>query len=101
MRESIKDKVAIVGMGCSRFGERWDAGIEDLIREAAFEALQDAGIELKDVQAIWLGTIGVGATGTGLIASTALHTICSGDEGGECLRFRTGGLEGGYLWGGF
>ena len=58
MRESIKDKVAIVGMGCSRFGERWDAGIEDLIREAAFEALQDAGIELKDVQAIWLGTIG-------------------------------------------
>jgi len=74
MRESIKDKVAIVGMGCSRFGERWDAGIEDLIREAAFEALQDAGIELKDVQAIWLGTIGVGATGTGLIASTALQT---------------------------
>ena len=74
MRESIKDKVAIVGMGCSRFGERWDTGIEDLIREAAFEALQDAGIELKDVQAIWLGTIGVGATGTGLIASTALQT---------------------------
>jgi acetyl-CoA C-acetyltransferase len=24
--ESIKDKVAIIGMGCTKFGERWDAG---------------------------------------------------------------------------
>jgi hypothetical protein len=35
MRESIKDKVAIVGMGCTQFGERWDADVEDLIKEAS------------------------------------------------------------------
>ena len=40
--ESIKDKVAIIGMGCSKFGERWDAGIDDLVIEAAYEAYEDA-----------------------------------------------------------
>ena len=40
----FKDDVAIIGMGCSKFGERWDAGLEDLIIEAAFEAFEDAGV---------------------------------------------------------
>jgi len=26
MAEGIRDKVAILGMGCTRFGERWRAG---------------------------------------------------------------------------
>ena len=50
---SIKDKVAIIGMGCTKFGERWDADAEDLIVEAFTEAIEDAGIEPKDVQAAW------------------------------------------------
>ena len=54
--ESIKDRVAIIGMGCSKFGERWDAGTEDLLVESCYEAFEDAGIESKDVQACWLGT---------------------------------------------
>ena len=52
----IRDKVAIIGMGCTKFGERWDAGFEDLAVEAFNEALDDAGIEAKDVQAAWLAT---------------------------------------------
>jgi hypothetical protein len=39
----IKARVVILGMGCSRFGERWDADAEDLI-ELYTEALADAGI---------------------------------------------------------
>ncbi len=35
-------------MGCTRFGERWDAGAEDLIVEAFKEAIEDAGIEKPD-----------------------------------------------------
>ena len=54
--ESIKDRVAIIGMGCSKFGERWDAGTEDLLVESCYEAFEDAGIESKDIQAAWLGT---------------------------------------------
>ena len=34
MAEGIKDKVAIIGMGCTKFGERWDVGSEELIIEA-------------------------------------------------------------------
>lgn len=52
----IKDKVAIIGMGCSRFGERFDASREDLILEAVQEALDDAGLTLQDIDAFWFGS---------------------------------------------
>ncbi len=55
MATGIKDKVAILGMGCTRFGERWDAGAEDLMQEAFAEALEDAGIERNQIDAGWLG----------------------------------------------
>src|SRR6202044_880704 len=56
MATGIKDKVAILGMGCSRFGERWDTGSEQLMLEAFDEAVQDAGIDRKQVGAAWLGS---------------------------------------------
>ena len=37
----IRDKVAIVGMGCTPFGEHWDKSAEDLLVDAATEALHD------------------------------------------------------------
>jgi acetyl-CoA C-acetyltransferase len=55
MASGIRDRVAIVGMGCSRFGERWDAGADDLIVEAYTECLVDAGIEQAQIDAAWLG----------------------------------------------
>ena len=45
MASGIRDKVAILGMGCSKFGERWDMGAEELIVEAYLEAMKDAGVE--------------------------------------------------------
>lgn len=56
MATGIKDKVAIIGMGCSKFGERWDMGAEELMVEAFEECIADAGIEKKDIGAAWLGT---------------------------------------------
>jgi len=56
MSESIKDKVAIVGMGCTKFGELWDKGQSDLIVEAVYGAYADAGVEEKDIDAVWVGT---------------------------------------------
>ena len=55
MAEGIRDKVAIVGMGCTKFGELWDKGVRDLMVEAAVEAFEDAGIEPEDIQAAWQG----------------------------------------------
>lgn len=56
MATGIKDKVAIIGMGCSRFGERWDMGAEELMVEAFQECLADAGIEKKEIEAAWFGS---------------------------------------------
>ncbi len=56
MAAGIRDKVAILGMGCSQFGERWDCNAEDLMVEAYTEALVDAGIETEQIEAAWLST---------------------------------------------
>ena len=55
MAEGIKDKVVILGMGCSKFGERWDASPSDLMVEAFEECLTDAGIERGEIEAAWFG----------------------------------------------
>jgi acetyl-CoA C-acetyltransferase len=57
--DAIRDKVAIVGMGCCKFGENWDQAPEDMIVEAAFEAYQDAGIEdpQKQIEAVFCGAV--------------------------------------------
>ena len=54
--ESIKDRVAVIGMGCTKFGERWDTGTEDLLVESCYEAFEDAGVEPKDIQAAWFAS---------------------------------------------
>jgi acetyl-CoA C-acetyltransferase len=56
MASGIRDKVAILGMGCSKFGERWDKEADDLMVEAFEEAIGDAGIEKNRIQAAWLAT---------------------------------------------
>jgi len=61
--ESIKDKVAIIGMGCTKFGENWEQSLQDMIIDAAYEALEDAGIEMKEINAGWVGTLLGGITG--------------------------------------
>ena len=59
----IRDRVAIVGMGCTPFGERWDKGTDDLLTDAAEEAIASAGVKLDDIDAFWLGTMGSGSSG--------------------------------------
>ncbi|MEI8299681.1 MAG: acetyl-CoA acetyltransferase [Pseudomonadota bacterium] len=75
MATGIKDKVAIIGMGCSKFGERWDCGTEHLLNEAFQEALQDAGIDKSQIEAAWYGSavdrVNVGVSA--IPASTALR----------------------------
>ncbi len=68
----IKDRVAVVGMGCTRFGEHWDKSAEDLMVEAAYEACEDAGIDPGDIQAAWLGFNYSLGTARGTMLSHAL-----------------------------
>lgn len=59
----IRDQVAIVGMGCTPFGEHWDRGTDDLLLDAATDATNSAGIDFDALDAAWLGTMGSGSSG--------------------------------------
>ncbi|HEX5947502.1 MAG TPA: acetyl-CoA acetyltransferase [Acidimicrobiales bacterium] len=59
----IRDRVAIVGMGCTRFAEHWDKGLDDLLVDATDDAFASAGVTKDDVDAYWLGTAQSGMSG--------------------------------------
>jgi acetyl-CoA C-acetyltransferase len=59
----IKDRVAIVGMGCTPFTEHWDKNADDLLRAAAADAYASAGVDRDTVDAYWLGTAASGNSG--------------------------------------
>jgi acetyl-CoA C-acetyltransferase len=71
----LLDRIAIVGMGLTKFGERWDQSADDLIVDAVYEALADAGIELGDIQAAWVGTAASGHSGGCLARPLKLQHI--------------------------
>ena len=79
MATGIRDKIAIIGMGCTQFGERWDAGAEELMVEAFQECLEDADLEKNDIEAAWFGTcfdeVSVGKTAMPLSTSLRLPMI--------------------------
>lgn len=69
----IKDKVAIIGMGCTSFVEHWDLGLDDLIVNAANDCYASAGITKDQVDAYWLGTAQGGMSGITLARPLQLH----------------------------
>ncbi|HSJ79137.1 MAG TPA: acetyl-CoA acetyltransferase, partial [Erythrobacter sp.] len=108
MAKGIKDKVAILGMGCSKFGERWDSGAEGLMVEAFLECIKDAGIDVTQIQAAWFSTaideVHVGKSGIPLsttlrlpnIPVTHVENMCaSGTEAfrGACYAVASGAVD--------
>ena len=79
MAKGIKDKVVILGMGCSNFGERWDKNPDDLLVEGFQEAVADAGIERDQIDAAWFATaieeVHVGKSGVPLAEALGLDYI--------------------------
>jgi acetyl-CoA C-acetyltransferase len=67
----IKDRVAIIGMGCTPFGEHWDKSTDDLLVDSCTAAFENAGVEKDAIDAFWLGTMGSGQ-GSGLTLSRPL-----------------------------
>ncbi|RLF29481.1 MAG: thiolase domain-containing protein [Thermoplasmata archaeon] len=52
--------VAIIGIGITKFGELWDKSFRQLIAEAGSKAIIDAGIEGKEIDAIYVGSMSAG-----------------------------------------
>jgi acetyl-CoA C-acetyltransferase len=53
--------VAIIGVGLTKFGERWNMGMRGLMAEAGLVALEDANITSKDVEMLFGGTMAPGS----------------------------------------
>jgi acetyl-CoA C-acetyltransferase len=79
MATGIKDRVVILGMGCSRFGERWDVGQDELMVEAYHQALSSAGITPDQIDAAWYSShydeIGAGKSGIPMAIALRLHGV--------------------------
>ena len=87
----IRDRVAIVGMGCTPFGEHWDRSVDDMLIDATNETIASAGVALDDIDAFWLGTIGSGLSGLTLsrplrIQKPVTHVENYCATGSEALR---------------
>ncbi|MFL6112380.1 MAG: acetyl-CoA acetyltransferase [Catenulispora sp.] len=88
----IKDRVAIVGMGCTRFAEHWDSGADELLLAATGEAFAGAGLTKDRIDAYWLGTAQSGMSGITLARPleltdkpvTRVENYCA--TGSEALR---------------
>ena len=53
---SLKDKVAIIGVGCTKFGENFESDYRDMLVDSYTEALEDAGIAPEEIDQAWLAT---------------------------------------------
>ena len=88
----IKNRVAIIGMGCTRFTEHWDKGLDDLLIQASDAAFTSAGITKDDVDAYWFGTAQSAMSGIALARPlqlqgkpvTRVENYCA--TGSEALR---------------
>jgi acetyl-CoA C-acetyltransferase len=103
-------EVAIVGIGCTKFGEMWDKSFRDLFIEAGLMALEDARVSGAQIEALYGGNMSSGifleqehvgaliADYSGLTAnnvpSTRVEAACA--SGGLALRSGVLAVASGY-----
>jgi acetyl-CoA C-acetyltransferase len=103
-------EVAIVGIGCTKFGEMWDKSFRDLFIEAGLMALEDARVTGAQIEALYGGNMSSGifleqehvgaliADYSGLTAnnipSTRVEAACA--SGGLALRSGVIAVASGY-----
>jgi acetyl-CoA C-acetyltransferase len=89
---TLKNKIAVIGMGCTRFGELWDRSAEDLLIDAVTEAIASVpGLHKTDVEAYWFSTAASGYSGLPLAKAlkverpvTRLENFCA--SGSDAFR---------------
>ncbi|MCJ7444586.1 MAG: thiolase domain-containing protein [Methanotrichaceae archaeon] len=102
--------VSIIGVGCTKFGERWESSLRDLVAEAGVIAIDDACIVGEQIDALFVGNMSAGrfvgqehigaliADCAGLsrrhIASTRVEAACA--SGGLALRQAVLAVASGY-----
>ena len=75
-------KVAVIGVGNSKFGVRNDVNIAELAFEAVKPSLQDAGLTAKDIEFVALGSVGAGAWYEELLPAVVTSEYCGLSKAG-------------------
>lgn len=88
----VKDKVAIISIGCTPFREHWDKSRDDLVIDATKQTLDGVNLASEDIDAYWIGTAQSGMSGLTLSMPlklegkpvTRVENFCA--TGSEALR---------------
>ncbi len=102
--------VSIIGVGCTKFGERWDVSLRDMVAEAGVMAIDDSNLMGEQIDALYVGNMSGGrfveqehigaliADCAGLsrlhIPSTRVEAACA--SGGLALRQAVLAVASGY-----
>jgi len=103
--------VAIIGAGCTKFGEMWERSFRDIVVEAGAQAIEDAKLNGEEIEAMYVGNMSGGqfvsqehigsliADFTGLastfhIPATRVEAACA--SGGLALRSAVIAVASGY-----
>lgn len=90
--------VAIIGVGITKFGELWDLSFRQMIIEAGARAIEDANIDGKQIDAMYIGNMSAGqficqehiasliADHAGLVPIPATRVEAACASGGLALR---------------
>lgn len=70
-------KVAVIGVGSTKFGENWDKNLRQLAIEAGTKALMDAGVRGRAIDAIYLGNMSAGR----FVGQEHVASLVSGELG--------------------
>jgi acetyl-CoA C-acetyltransferase len=89
-------RVAVIGVGCSKFGELWEMGFRDIVISAGIEALEDAGLEGKEIEAVYAGNMSAGRyIGQEHISSLIADYSGLAELHIPCIRVEAGDASGG------
>jgi acetyl-CoA C-acetyltransferase len=75
-RCEIMRKVAVIGVGNSKFGNRSDVNVAELAYESTKPAFEEAGIAAKDVEFVAVGSVGAGAWYEELLPAVVSAEYC-------------------------
>lgn len=88
--------VAIVGIGLTRFGERWESSLRNLITEAGLAALQDCKVSGEEIDELYVGSMSPGQfTNQELVAPLVLDSAGLADTHIPTTRVEGAGASGG------
>lgn len=89
-------QVAIVGFGLTKFGERWESSLRNLITEAGLAALQDCKVSGEEIDELYVGSMSPGQfTNQELVAPLVLDSAGLSDTHIPTTRVEGAGASGG------